>query len=153
MTTRCTPRESQPRAYPPLSREQSELGGIIYESGGSRLRACRIAVPIIPQVKKGIVRIVVGGTLRLAIATWEKGASRVNDCQAIGGSVGGRESPRVGRVRMAIAMTTRCTPRKSQPRAYPPLGNENRASLVGSFTRAGALAFVHVAFKGLSTLS
>ena len=27
-------------------------------------------------------------TLRLAIATWEKGASRVNDCKAIGGSVG-----------------------------------------------------------------
>ena len=42
MTTRYTPRESQPRAYPPLSREQSELGGIIYESGGPRLRACRI---------------------------------------------------------------------------------------------------------------
>ena len=36
--------------------------------------------------------------------------------------------------------------------AYPPLMSENRASLVGSFTRAGALAFVHVAFKGLSTL-
>ena len=42
-------------------------------------------------------------------------------------------------------MTTRCTPRKSQPRAYPPLGNENRASLVGSFTRAEALACVPVA--------
>src|SRR6476620_502970 len=27
-------------------------------------------------------------TLRLALATWEKGASRVNDCKAIGGSVG-----------------------------------------------------------------
>ena len=33
-------------------------------------------------------------------------------------------------------MTTRCTPRKLQPRAYPPLSSENRASLVGSFTRA-----------------
>jgi hypothetical protein len=42
-------------------------------------------------------------------------------------------------------MTMRCTPGKSHPRAYPPLGNENRASLVGSFTRAGALACVHVA--------
>ena len=50
-------------------------------------------------------------------------------------------------------MTTRCTPRKSQPSAYPPLSSENRASLVGSFTRAGALACVHVAFNGLSTLS
>jgi len=42
-------------------------------------------------------------------------------------------APRVGRVRMAIGVTTRCTPRKSQPKSYPPLGSENQASLEGSF--------------------
>jgi hypothetical protein len=35
-------------------------------------------------------------TLRLAITSWEKGASRVNDCQAIGGSVGEKDCPGLG---------------------------------------------------------
>jgi hypothetical protein len=35
-------------------------------------------------------------TLRLAIAAWEEGASRVNDCKAIGGWVGERDRPGLG---------------------------------------------------------
>jgi len=58
VTTRCTPRKSQPKSYPPDLQ-----------------------------------------TWRLAIATWEKGASR----RAQG-----------GRVRMATATSGSCTSRKSQ---------------------------------------
>jgi len=55
VTTRCTPRKSQPKSYPPLGSEnQASLEGSL---------------------------------ILLAIATKEKGASRVHDCQAIGGSV------------------------------------------------------------------
>jgi len=32
---------------------------------------------------------------------------------------------------MAIGVTTRCTPRKSQPKSYPPLGSDKQASLEG----------------------
>jgi hypothetical protein len=69
VTTPCTPRKSQPKSYPPLGSEKtSELGRII----GTDLRI-----------------------LRLAIAIWEKGASRVNDCEAIGGSAGWKNIARV----------------------------------------------------------
>jgi|GEM_PF-2805934 len=40
-----------------------------------------------------------GSLILLAIATKEKGASRVNDCQAIGGWAGGNDSAGVGWVR------------------------------------------------------
>ena len=50
----------------------------------------------------------------LAIAPGEKGASRVIDCKAIGGLVGGKGSPRVGRMRKATAATGFCIVRKLQ---------------------------------------
>ena len=51
---------------------------------------------------------------RLAITPGEEGASRVIDCKTIGGLVGGKGSPRAGRVRKVTAATGSCTPRKSQ---------------------------------------
>jgi hypothetical protein len=43
---------------------------------------------------------------RLAIA--REGASRVNDCTAIGGSVGEKDWPRVGRVSLGKAHVSAC---------------------------------------------
>ena len=50
-------------------------------------------------------------------------------------------------------MTTRCTPRKSQPRAIHLLVARTERALWDYSRERGALACVYVAFKGLSTLS
>ena len=44
----------------------------------------------------------------LAIATWEKGASRVNDCKAIGGSGGWKKIAQGGRVSLGKAHVPAC---------------------------------------------
>jgi len=76
VTTRCTPRKSQPKSYPPLGSEnQASLEGSL---------------------------------ILLAIATKEKGASRVNDCKAIGGSGGWKKIAQGGRVSLGKAHVPAC---------------------------------------------
>ena len=59
----------------------------------------------------------------LAIATKEKGASRVNDCNAIGGLVGGNVCAQGGRVSLGKAHVPACAGRVG----------ENRSAVDGRF--------------------
>ena len=64
------------------------------------------------------------GALVLAIAAWEKGASRAIDCKAIGGSGGWKTIARVGRVRRASAATRPCTLASRRRSPQPPNGRK-----------------------------
>jgi hypothetical protein len=53
-------------------------------------------------------------TVRLAIATWKNGASRVNDCKAIGGLAGGNDCAQGWAGENGDRSGTALHPRKSQ---------------------------------------